>query len=75
MERKETATALINHQLDVLSRHWKEVCDLAGLSEAERKYFWGRQFCNPDTRNWGQAWCCWYYWGVKYIEDATLIIP
>jgi serine/threonine-protein kinase HipA len=31
----------------VVESEWREVCDLAGLTEVDRKGFWGRQFLNP----------------------------
>jgi serine/threonine-protein kinase HipA len=30
----------------MVESHWTEVCDLARMSEAERAYFWRRQFLN-----------------------------
>lgn len=41
------AREIVDGQIAVVERDWEEVCDLAGLSEVERKSFWGRQFLNP----------------------------
>jgi serine/threonine-protein kinase HipA len=41
------AREIIDHQIDVISAEWIEVCDLARLTEVERAYFWRRQFLNP----------------------------
>ena len=43
---KREATAIVDHQIDVIKRDWIEVCDEAGLSETGRGYFWKRQFLN-----------------------------
>lgn len=40
------ARELIDHQVDVIRSDWDEVCDAAGLAEADRDYFRGRQFLN-----------------------------
>ena len=41
------AQTIIDRQRTVIETHWADVCDEAGLSQVERKYFWGRQFLNP----------------------------
>lgn len=37
---------IINRQVDVIRSNWEEVSELARMTAAERKYFWGRQFLN-----------------------------
>jgi len=46
LSRKE-ALAIAAHQRQVIEDSWTAVCDEAGLSEADRNLFWGRQFLNP----------------------------
>lgn len=41
------ARDIIDHQIDVIESEWRDVCDLAGLTEVDRTGFWGRQFLNP----------------------------
>jgi serine/threonine-protein kinase HipA len=41
------ATAIFDHQIETIERHWLEVCDDAELSEVDRKLFWKRMFLNP----------------------------
>lgn len=41
------AREIVDHQIDVIEGQWREVCDMAELGEAERRYFWRRQFLNP----------------------------
>lgn len=41
------ACAVIDAQLRAVNTHWRNVCDEAGLGEAERNTLWGRQFLNP----------------------------
>jgi serine/threonine-protein kinase HipA len=41
------ACAVIDAQLRAVNTHWRNVCDEAGLGEAERNALWGRQFLNP----------------------------
>ena len=43
----EGARGIIDAQLHAVNAHWREVCDEAGLGEAERNALWGRQFLNP----------------------------
>jgi serine/threonine-protein kinase HipA len=44
---KNEATAIFNHQIETIERHWLEVCDAAELNEVDRKLFWKRMFLNP----------------------------
>jgi serine/threonine-protein kinase HipA len=44
---KPQAREIVEHQIEVIERDWSEVCDLAELSEADRRLLWGRQFLNP----------------------------
>jgi len=39
--------AIAQHQIDVITKYWVEVCDTAELGETDRKLFWGCQFLNP----------------------------
>lgn len=41
------AREIVDHQLDTIEGQWDEVCDLAGLGDADRAAFRGRQFLNP----------------------------
>jgi serine/threonine-protein kinase HipA len=41
------ACAVIDAQLRAVNTHWRNVCDEAGLGEAERNTLRGRQFLNP----------------------------
>lgn len=41
------ATAIFDHQIETIERHWLEVCNEAELSEVDRKLFWKRMFLNP----------------------------
>lgn len=41
------ATALVAHQIEVITRQWRHVCDEAALGEIDRRLFWRRQFLNP----------------------------
>lgn len=43
---KSEATAIVDHQIDVIQRDWTEVCEQAELSETGRSYLWKRQFLN-----------------------------
>jgi len=40
------ATALVAHQIEVIRRQWRSVCDEAALSEIDERLFWRRQFLN-----------------------------
>ena len=41
------ALQIVETQLRCLAENWAAVCAEAELSEAERNFFWGRQFLNP----------------------------
>ena len=41
------ARVIIDAQLQAVRMRWRDVCDDAGLGEAERNTLWGRQFLNP----------------------------
>jgi serine/threonine-protein kinase HipA len=43
----QEAHEIVDHQIDVIETQWDEVCELAQLSEVDRRWFWGRQFLNP----------------------------
>lgn len=44
---KNEATAIFDCQIEIIERHWLEVCADAELSEVDRKLFWRRMFLNP----------------------------
>ncbi len=46
---EKEAVSIIEHQLEIMADYWNTVCDQARLGEAERHFFWNRQFCNPYT--------------------------
>ena len=46
LSRRE-AIELIAHYLDTVHMNWKALGDEVGLSEVDRKLFWGRMFFNP----------------------------
>lgn len=48
----EEASKIIQSQIGIIKREWDPVCDEAGLSEIDRRFFWGRQFLN-DFAFWG----------------------
>ena len=41
------AREIVDHQIAVIESEWDDVCELARMTEVERRYFWGRQFLNP----------------------------
>lgn len=41
------ARAIVDHQIEVIGREWADVCDLAALTDVDRRMFWHRQFLNP----------------------------
>jgi len=41
------ARDIVDHQIEVISRHWTDVCDQAELSKVDRQNLWHRQFLNP----------------------------
>ncbi len=40
------AREIVDRQIETIESQWSEVCDLARMREAERAYFWRRQFLN-----------------------------
>ncbi|SMG65926.1 HipA domain-containing protein [methanotrophic bacterial endosymbiont of Bathymodiolus sp.] len=44
---RDNALAIFEHQKTVIEEHWLSVCDVAQLSEVDKKLLWGRQFLNP----------------------------
>ncbi|MGI9322930.1 MAG: type II toxin-antitoxin system HipA family toxin, partial [Pseudomonadales bacterium] len=46
LDRGEAAQ-LIEAQIDTIQTHWQAVCAEAQLTEADRTFFWHRQFLNP----------------------------
>ncbi len=44
---KSEVSEIFEHQKSIINQHWNAVCDEAGLSEIDKKLFWGRQFLNP----------------------------
>ena len=44
---EKDARTIVEHQLNSIGAHWREVCDEARLGETDRKLLWGRQFLNP----------------------------
>jgi serine/threonine-protein kinase HipA len=43
----EEAREIIDHQIETIARGWEAACDRAQLTQAERRFFWRRQFLNP----------------------------
>ena len=43
----ETARRIVKHQVQTILDHWIGVCDEAEMTEADRRFFWRRQFLNP----------------------------
>lgn len=43
----EQARAIVDRQIATIEAEWSEVCDLAGLTAAERDRFSGRQYLHP----------------------------
>lgn len=41
------AHEIVDHQIEVIDKEWGEVCELAKLSEIDKRRFWHRQFLNP----------------------------
>lgn len=44
---KEEASEIFEAQVEIIKSSWDDVCDEAGLSEVDRRFFWKRQFLNP----------------------------
>lgn len=47
MLTESEARELIDHQVETIEHGWREVCDLAQMTEVDRSLFWRRQFLNP----------------------------
>ena len=43
---KAEARDIVDRQIETITEHWDEVCDMAELPQAERNGFWKRQFLN-----------------------------
>jgi serine/threonine-protein kinase HipA len=43
----DAAVTIVAHQVTVILKQWKHVCDEASVSTIERRLFWRRQFLNP----------------------------
>lgn len=41
------ARELVDHQVEVITSNWDEVCERARMTQVERSFYWGRQFLNP----------------------------
>jgi serine/threonine-protein kinase HipA len=41
------ARQIVDHQIEVITNEWAEVCELAKLTEVDQSGFWRRQFLNP----------------------------
>ena len=53
---RQQAISIISHQLDVIRHDFAEVCAEANMTEADRRYFWERQFLNPSVLyGWSEA--------------------
>ena len=44
---EQEAREIVDHQIDVINTQWDDVCEIAGLTQTEKEYFWGRQYLNP----------------------------
>jgi len=44
---RKNAIEIAQNQIDIITQHWIEVCNIAELSEIDRRLLWGRQFLNP----------------------------
>ena len=42
----EQARAIVDHQIDVIRNTWREVCEQASMTQAERRLFAGRAVFN-----------------------------
>lgn len=45
---EKQAREIIDNQIEIVTRDWDEVCDLAELTAADRRLFWKRQFLNQS---------------------------
>ncbi|MGH2925972.1 MAG: type II toxin-antitoxin system HipA family toxin [Solirubrobacterales bacterium] len=53
---EDEAWEIIDHQLQVIESHWDQVCELADVTEIERRYFWRNVFLNPySTEGYSQG--------------------
>jgi serine/threonine-protein kinase HipA len=53
---EDEAAAIVDHQIDTITRDWHEVCDQAEMTIAQRRSLWGRQFLNPGClEGWAAA--------------------
>lgn len=41
------AREIVDKQINAIESNWDDVCELAGLTQIDREYFWRRQFLNP----------------------------
>jgi serine/threonine-protein kinase HipA len=41
------ARSIIDHQISTIEAEWSAVCEVAGMTEADRTGMWRRQFLNP----------------------------
>ena len=41
------AREIVDRQIEAIESEWSDVCDRAGMTAVERRYFWERQFLNP----------------------------
>lgn len=46
---RQEAISIISHQLDVIRHDFAAVCTEANMTQADRSYFWERQFLNPSV--------------------------
>ena len=44
---EQDAREIIDQQIDVIGAQWADACDAALMTEADRRFFWRRQFLNP----------------------------
>ena len=44
---EDAAKTVIQSQVETIREHYPEICQEAGLSEVDQKFFWRRQFLNP----------------------------
>ena len=49
---RSEAQSIADRQRAIIEDNWRSVCDEALLGEAERNFFWHRQFLNPFV--WGE---------------------
>lgn len=44
---QDEAKDIFEHQKQIITRHWQDVCEEARLSEVDKRLMWHRQFLNP----------------------------